>query len=101
MTDKQLSDNEKIQWKDTYSIRVSNNWKKKKELLPVIYDSIERQNDCYFIVKQENKFGIYNGFGKILIVPCEYDVVTPFVNNVATITKDNITQQVDTHGNIF
>ncbi|MDR0982998.1 MAG: zinc ribbon domain-containing protein [Culturomica sp.] len=77
-------------------------WKEKKVLFPVEYDLIERQSpdSYYYTVKRNGKYGLYS----LLIgtiVPCEWDAVTPFVNNVATLTKNNTTKQVDTAGNIF
>jgi len=76
-------------------------WKKGEILLIPVYDFIQTQNGWYFTVQQGNQYGIYNGATRTFIVPCEYDYISPFVNGVATITKDHITKQVDTQGNIF
>jgi hypothetical protein len=76
-------------------------WRKKKVLLGIEYDSIKKQNDFYYVVNKGNKYGMFSRLSNSFIVPCEYDSVSPFVNNVATIIKGNITEQVDTQGNIF
>ena len=76
-------------------------WDNKKVLLKVDKDSIERQNDFYYTVKKDGKYGVYNRISHSFIVPCEYDFVTPFVNNEATVVKGNETKRVDTQGNFF
>ena len=77
------------------------NWKKMNVLLQVVYDSIEKQDDFFYTVKKSGKYGIYSRHANALIVDCEYDAVTPFVNNVATITKGNVTKKVDTQVNKY
>jgi hypothetical protein len=77
-------------------------WEKKKVLLPVEYDAFEPVNNgTYYIVVKQNKRGLYSRLLNAVIVPCEYDAITPFVNNIATISKGDVTKQIDTQGNIF
>ena len=77
-------------------------WKKRKVLLPVEYDALESMDyGSYYILSKETGKGIYSRLLNRVIVPCEYDAVTPFAGHRATVTKNNVTKQVDTQGNLF
>jgi hypothetical protein len=76
-------------------------WKKKKILLPVEYQSIERMGDVYYKIKKDGKYGIFSKLLNRIIVDCEYDDVSPFVNNIAELVQGNKKLKVDSQGNIF
>jgi len=75
------------------------NWKNKKILLFAVYDSIEKQNDFYYTVKQGDKYGIFSKLSNNFIIPCgEYDGVMPFVDNAAA---GNVTKKANVQDNTF
>ena len=77
-------------------------WQKRKVLLGVEYDSIERMDEkYYFKINRNGKYGIYSAILKKIILNCQCDDVYPFENNIANVIIKGTMKKVDTQGNIF
>ena len=73
--------------------------KNKVVLLNTSYDSISKFDDVHIQLEKSNKFGLYSIPLRRIIIPIEFDGITPVQNGVIEVVKDSHGSHYDIHGN--
>lgn len=74
-------------------------YKNKVVLLNPCYDSITQFDDVHIQLEKSNKFGLYSIPLRKIIIPIEFDGITPVQNGVIEVVKDSHGSHYDIHGN--
>lgn len=76
-------------------------YKNKVVLLNSCYDSVSKFDDVHIQLEKNGKFGLYSIPLRKIIIPIEYDGISPVQNGVIKVVKDSHGSHYDIQGNVL
>ncbi|MDR1809326.1 MAG: WG repeat-containing protein [Prevotella sp.] len=90
---------------DNFLVLSNNNWgvidKYNKVVVPVKYSGFEQINEYYYVIhSRDNKKGLINKFGNIVMLP-KYDEISSFSENLLLVKNGNNVGIISNTGNVI